>query len=106
MNITPRELAQRLGSTRPPRLLDVRQPEEHAHAAVPGSVLIPLGDLATRANELAGWQSEDVVVYCHHGMRSLRAIGLLRPLGFTRLINLTGGIDAWSLEVDPGVPRY
>lgn len=106
MQLHPVELAARLKGGTPPRLLDVREPEEHAYAALPGSTLIPLAELPERADELGAWKEDEVVVYCHHGVRSAHAIGFLRQLGFTRLLNLAGGIDRWSLEVDPTVPRY
>jgi rhodanese-related sulfurtransferase len=106
VDIFPQELAALLKAPNQPHLLDVREPEEHAVAAIPNSRLIPLGQLAGRASELSAWKDEDVIVYCHHGIRSLHAIHLLKPLGFTRLSNLSGGIDAWSREVDPNVLRY
>ena len=102
----PKEVAALLSAPNPPRLLDVREPEEHALAAIPNSTLIPLGQLAARAGELSTWKDSDIIVYCHHGIRSRHAIHLLRQLGFERLSNLTGGIDAWSTEADPSVPRY
>lgn len=68
--------------------------------------MIPLGELFARAEELEEWKNEEVVVYCHHGIRSLNAIAQLRHLGFTKLQNLAGGIDRWTSEVDPSVPRY
>ncbi len=105
-SIEPAELAARLRGAQPPRLLDVRQAEEHAFAALPGAHLIPLAELPARSAELEAWRGKDVVVYCHHGMRSQRAVEWLRQRGFTRLLNLTGGIDRWSLEVDPTLPRY
>jgi len=95
-----------LRSNKPPRLLDVRQPEEHELVALPDSTLIPLGQLVHRLGELESWKNEEIVVYCHHGIRSQQAISLMRQAGFTDLINLQGGIDAWSLEVDPSLPRY
>jgi adenylyltransferase/sulfurtransferase len=104
--MTPSELAENLRAERPPRLLDVREPEEHAIAALPGATLIPLGDLQGRVDELEAWRDDEVVVYCHHGVRSAYAIGFLGSIGFSRLHNLTGGIDRWSLEVDASVPRY
>ena len=104
--ISPEDLSERLQTERPPRLLDVRQPEENALAALPGSTLIPLNELPERVQELEAWREEEIVVYCHHGIRSLQAIHFLRTLGFNRLWNLTGGIDAWSSQVDPSVPRY
>ena len=87
-------------------LLDVREQEEHQFAALPGSTLIPLRQIPDRADQIADWKDKDVVVYCHHGVRSLQAIGWLSQLGFTKLRNLTGGIDQWSREVDSTVPRY
>ena len=106
MDILPQELAALLKASNPPRLLDVREPEEHELAAIPNSTLIPLGQLAGRACELSQWKNEEIVVYCHHGIRSLHAIHLLRPLGFVRLVNLAGGIDGWARDVDAKVPRY
>lgn len=106
MTITPTELAAWLKEPTAPVLLDVREPGEHDFCALPGSRLLPLGELADRGEELADWRDREIVVYCHHGVRSAHAIGILRHFGFTRLINLTGGIDRWSLEVDPQLPRY
>ncbi|MFA6546357.1 MAG: rhodanese-like domain-containing protein [Limisphaerales bacterium] len=104
--MTPKELADLLRSPNPPLLLDVRQPEEFALAALPGAKLIPLNELPERVGELAAWSGREVVVYCHHGMRSAHAIGWLRRQGFTQLHNLAGGIDRWSQDVDPNLPRY
>jgi len=106
MNLSPVEVAARLRKPYPPRLLDVRQPEEHELVALEGSTLIPLGQLFHRAGELEKWKNEEIVVYCHHGIRSQQAISLLQQLGFTKLFNLAGGIDAWSSEVDSALPRY
>ncbi|MBL9168290.1 MAG: hypothetical protein JNN07_11160 [Verrucomicrobiales bacterium] len=105
-SLTPQQLAAWIQTEPRPRLLDVRQPEEHELAALPDSTLIPLGELFHRVEELEAWKNEDVVVYCHHGVRSLNAIAQLKHLGFQKLYNLTGGIDRWSTEVDPKVPRY
>jgi len=104
--ISASELAARLKSTEPPRLLDVRQPEEFAIAALPEARLIPLGEIPERVAELDDWRQEEIVVYCHHGIRSAHAIGWLRTQGFENLTNLSGGIDAWSTQVDPDLPRY
>lgn len=100
------ELAEWLRRDSPPWLLDVREEDEHQFAALPNSKLIPLGQIPVRLMELEAWKDQDLVVYCHHGMRSLQAIHWLRGQGFTRLHNLTGGIDAWSCKVDASVPRY
>ena len=104
--MTAEKLAELLKGEKPPHLLDVRQPEEHEMAALPDAKLIPLGQLAGRVKEIEAWKDEDVVVYCHHGVRSLMAIGGLRAMGFKKLHNLSGGIDAWSVKVDMAVPRY
>jgi adenylyltransferase/sulfurtransferase len=87
-------------------LLDVREPSEHARAKIEGAKLVPLGQLEARLAELDGWRSKRVVIHCHHGGRSARACALLRGHGFQRVENLAGGIDAWSVSVDPSVPRY
>jgi adenylyltransferase/sulfurtransferase len=87
-------------------LLDVRQPWEHDIAALPGSVLVPLGELPQRAEELDPPPGALIVAYCHHGVRSLNAAALLERMGYERVVSLAGGIDAWSLVVDPSVPRY
>jgi len=105
-SVSPAELNVRLREPSPPRLLDVREADEHAFCALPGSRLMPLSELGDRVEELADWKDLDVVVYCHHGVRSAHAIAYLRSLGFTRLANLSGGIDHWSEEVDRAVPRY
>src|SRR4051812_5909161 len=106
MQLSPRQVAEKLGSATPPRLLDVRQPDEHAFVALPNSTLIPLGELGMRADEIDGWKDEEVVVYCHHGIRSAQAVSQLRAMGFENVFNLAGGIDRWTSDVDPNLPRY
>ncbi len=100
------ELAARLRDGEPIFLLDVRQPWEHDTAALPSSTLIPLQELPDRTSELEPPPEALIVVYCHHGIRSLSGAALLQHLGFPRVASLAGGIDAWSLLVDPAVPRY
>ena len=87
-------------------LLDVREPGEIATAAIEGSVRIPMQQLPARIAELEPQKNERIVVHCHHGGRSARVQAWLQQQGFTQVQNMTGGIDAWSLEVDPKVPRY
>jgi adenylyltransferase/sulfurtransferase len=87
-------------------LLDVREPDEHAKARLEGARLVPLGELPARVGELAGWRERPVVVHCHKGGRSAKACRLLNDAGFRDVANLAGGIEAWSLSVDPSVPRY
>jgi adenylyltransferase/sulfurtransferase len=87
-----------------PGLLDVRTPMEHAIARVEGARLLPLNELPQRFEELD--PEADLVVMCHHGIRSAQAVAFLRDKGFARVRNLAGGIDAWSRDVDDSVPRY
>jgi adenylyltransferase/sulfurtransferase len=103
--INVRQLAARLQAGEKTFLLDVRQPWEHETAALPDSCLVPLDQLSTRASELDVPPNALLVVYCHHGIRSQSAVALLRHLG-REAVSLAGGIDAWSLLVDPRVPRY
>lgn len=104
--ISVRELADKLAAGEPVYLLDVRQPEEHAIAALPDSTLIPLGVLHGSAGEVKPPAGALVVVYCHHGVRSLTGAFLLQRAGIEHVASLAGGIDAWSREIDPSVPRY
>ncbi|HET9452163.1 MAG TPA: rhodanese-like domain-containing protein [Aggregicoccus sp.] len=105
--ISPTELAQRLRASpaERPALLDVRHPHEHAYVALPDSVLIPLPELEERADELAAFEGRSVVVYCHHGVRSLDGAAFLRARGFDA-VSLRGGIELYSLQADPRLPRY
>ena len=102
--ITPTELKQMIDERRDFRLVDVREPHEFDICRIPGSVLIPLGDVPARMNELDS--AQEIVVHCRSGMRSARAVELLQKAGFRRIHNLKGGILAWSDQVDPSVPKY
>ena len=104
--ISVRDVNAMLSAGTPLLLLDVREPEEHAFCHLPGSVLMPLGDLPTRWEELEVPDDAMVVVYCHHGVRSLRGAGFLEHVGLTNVASMAGGIEEWSLAVDPTVPRY
>jgi len=87
-------------------LLDVREPAEYATAHIDGALLLPLGELDSRLDELVEWKDARVVVHCKSGARSARACEILRNRGFTNVEDLSGGIEAWSLTVDAKVPRY
>ena len=105
MTITPTELKARLDKEKDFRLIDVREADEWAIAQLPQAELIPLSQFQQRAlQELA--PDETIVLYCHHGMRSAKAQGFLKAHGYDNVLNLTGGIDGWSLQVDPAVKRY
>ena len=85
-------------------LIDVREPREYRICSIPGSMLIPLGELPRRIGELD--RTAEIVVHCKSGGRSAQACGVLRRAGFERVRNLAGGILAWSDKVDPSVPKY
>jgi rhodanese-related sulfurtransferase len=87
-------------------LVDVRQPWEHDLARLPDDILVPLDELAERADEITPPTGALVVAYCHHGIRSLNAAAILMQLGHANVASLAGGIDAWSQLVDPSVARY
>jgi adenylyltransferase/sulfurtransferase len=104
-DITATELKQRLDAGDNIQLIDVRQPDEHAFARIPGAKLIPLGEIINRMDEID--QGRETVIHCKMGGRSARAIDALQRAGFKgELKNLRGGITAWSNEVDPAVPKY
>ncbi len=102
--ISVRDLKDRLDKGDTIFLLDVREPHEYSMAKIEGSVLIPLGELPTSLDKLNS--NDEIVALCHRGMRSADAVGFLMQQGFGNVKNLIGGIDAWSLEIDPEVPRY
>ena len=102
--ILPRDLKARMEQGDSPLILDVREVEEVALAPFPRATHIPMGEIPSRLAELD--PEQEVVVVCHHGVRSAHVAGYLSRVGFERVFNLTGGIDAWSIGVDPTVPRY
>jgi sulfur-carrier protein adenylyltransferase/sulfurtransferase len=103
--ITATELKQRLDRGDDIQIIDVREPDEYERARMPNTKLIPLGQVVGRREEID--ESRETVVHCKGGGRSARAIEALKSAGFGgRLLNLKGGITAWSNEVDPNVPRY
>ena len=87
-------------------LLDCRESDEYAVAHIEGARLVPMSKIQNRLDELEEYRGRPVVVHCHHGGRSLRVVQWLRGQGFGQAQNMTGGIDQWSLEIDPSVPRY
>ena len=102
--ITPTELKKKIDAHEPFTLIDVREPHEYQICRIPGSKLIPLGEVPKRMNELDS--ADEIVVHCKSGMRSAKAVGLLMNAGFLKIHNLKGGILAWSDQVDPSVPKY
>jgi rhodanese-related sulfurtransferase len=104
MELTAAEAARWRAEGRDFAILDVREPAEHAISRIEGATLLPLRQLPQRLGEID--PGRPLLVYCHYGMRSLQAVQLLRSRGFAGAVSLSGGIDAWSREVDPAVPRY
>lgn len=87
-------------------LLDCREPDEHATACIAPARLLPMTELQARVGELAADKDRRLIVHCHHGGRSLRVAKWLREQGFAQAQSMAGGIDAWSQQIDPAVPRY
>ena len=104
--ITVTEARTLLTGPNPPRLIDVREEDEYATAHIAGAELLPLSQWPAVAAEKLTDPGQALLIQCHHGGRSARAAEFLLRNGFTNVTNLAGGIDAWSVEVDPSVPRY
>ena len=102
--ILPEELNERLKRGERPVILDVRELEEIAIASFPGATHIPMGEIPSRLTELD--PDQETVVVCHHGIRSAQVAMYLARMGFEHVLNLSGGIDAWSETADPTTPRY
>jgi len=102
--IGPDELRARLEQKRPIVLLDVRDEWETRLCRLENSTHIPIEEIEFRTDELN--PAEEIVVYCHHGIRSAAVADYLRGLGFAKAVNLTGGLDLWARSVDPSMKRY
>ncbi len=102
--LSAKELQQKLAQSEELLLLDVREPIEYNFASIAGSTLIPLNQVPQKTKELH--PDKATVLICHHGVRSMQAASYLERSGFSQLFNLTGGIDAWSIECDASIPRY
>lgn len=88
-------------------LIDCREPQEHAICRLPNAALIPMGDIPAALPRLEALADDaPVIVYCHHGVRSLQVTSWLRQQGIESCQSLAGGIDRWSREVDPSIPLY
>lgn len=102
--ITAEELKSRMAGEQAPTVVDVREGWERATASIDPSAHIPMADVPARLQELD--PDDHIVVYCHHGVRSMNVTAWLRQQGFERVQSLRGGIDRWSKEIDPKVPLY
>jgi len=104
LEIVPQEVKRRLADGETLLLVDVREPWEHETARIEGARLIPLREIPAHADEIQ--EAGEVVLFCHFGMRSLDAAAWLRSQGAAGAVSMSGGIDRWSVEIDPAVPRY
>ena len=103
--ISPEDVRQMLQTGEPFTLVDVREPWEYETARIGGATLIPMGDVPSRANQELD-PEKHIIVYCHHGVRSMNVTAWLRQQGFEKAQSMAGGIDAWSRRVDAKVPLY
>ncbi|HLA75479.1 MAG TPA: rhodanese-like domain-containing protein [Gammaproteobacteria bacterium] len=102
---TAKELKAHLDTAEPaPLLLDVREPWEYELCHIQGSRLVPMGQIDSALDSLDA--DREIIVICHHGGRSQRVADYLERAGFTNIANLTGGIDAWTNDVDPSLAKY
>lgn len=104
IQIAPQELKQKMDQSANIVLVDCREPWETQMGVIAGAKLVPLNTIPNHMELFA--ETEEIVVYCHHGMRSLNAANWLRSQGIDGARSLTGGIERWSTEIDPKVPRY
>jgi sulfur-carrier protein adenylyltransferase/sulfurtransferase len=102
--MSAQELRRKMDTREPFELIDVREPFEYEIARIDGAKLIPLGEITERVDELQ--RDRPIVVHCHSGQRSAQAVRLLQQRDFADVYNLEGGIDAWSDQIDPSVPKY
>jgi rhodanese-related sulfurtransferase len=87
-------------------LLDVREQDEYDTSRIAEATLVPMSQIAERVGEIQAWKDLPIVTHCHKGVRSMRVANWLASQGFENVQSMAGGIEAWSLEVDPSVPRY
>ena len=107
LEIAPREVKQRLDAGERLTLIDVREPVEFQAARIAGAELIPMRTVPAELQRLeTAADDSTLVIICHHGVRSLNVVNWLREQGVASCQSMAGGIDRWSLEIDPSVPRY
>lgn len=86
--------------------LDCREQVEYDKVRIDGAVLLPMSQMAERVGELETHRDSDIIIHCHHGGRSMQVAMWLRQQGFTKAQSMAGGIDAWAIEIEPGMTRY
>jgi rhodanese-related sulfurtransferase len=87
-------------------LLDCREADEHAFVKILPATLLPMSEIQTRVDELEPYRHSQIIVYCHHGVRSLQVVQWLTTQGFNSALSMAGGIDCWSTQIDESLPRY
>jgi rhodanese-related sulfurtransferase len=107
LELTPRDVSARLNTGAPTVLIDVREPQEFTICRIEGSELMPMNTVPAELQRLESLADVgDIITICHHGVRSLQVVYWLRQQGLENCFSMSGGIDRWSLEIDPSVPRY
>jgi rhodanese-related sulfurtransferase len=107
LEVTAQDVKRRVDAGEKLHLIDVREPHEYQQARIDGSRLVPMRSVPATLQQLdADAEEAPLIVYCHHGVRSLNVVNWLREQGIEACQSMAGGIDAWSLTVDAGVPRY
>lgn len=104
IQLHPNDLKEKIDSGEELLIVDVREGWEHAKVRIPNALHIPLAQLPQKLSQID--REKDVVVYCHHGVRSLQACQFLQKMGYEKVRNLHGGIDAYAVHVDNSLPRY
>ena len=105
LEISPASVSEMLKQGAPVRLIDVREPNEYALCRIEGALLIPMRTVPEHLQELDD-DGPLIVVFCHHGVRSLSVVDWLRRQGLENCQSMAGGIDLWSIQINPAVPRY
>jgi rhodanese-related sulfurtransferase len=107
LEISPQEVQRKIDAGEPLVLIDVREPEEFAVTRLEGATLIPMRNIPASLQELEAKADDNIlIIVCHHGVRSLNVVSWLRNQGISACQSMAGGIDLWSVAVDPSVPRY
>jgi rhodanese-related sulfurtransferase len=107
LELTPHDVSARLNAGAPTVLIDVREPQEFTICRIEGSELMPMNTVPAELQRLESLaDAGDIITICHHGVRSLQVVYWLRQQGLENCFSMSGGIDRWSLEIDPTVPRY
>lgn len=106
LEISPADVKAKLDRGEAFLLLDVREEDEYAITNIAEAKLLPMSQIAERVAEIQAWKEQPIVVHCHKGVRSLRVTHWLKNEGFQNVQSMAGGIEAWSVEIDPEVTRY